>query len=50
MNPVAATVMIGVAVAWSVALWLMIHFQYRFGLAFLALVTIAAFVRWDRLG
>ncbi|WP_336489710.1 hypothetical protein [Methylobacterium nigriterrae] len=50
MNPVAAAVMLGIVVAWLSALALILYLQYRFGLAIFALVTIAAFVRWGRLG
>jgi hypothetical protein len=50
MNPIAAVIMVGIAVAWLGMLGLVIYLKYRFGLALFALVTIAAFVRWGRLG
>ena len=50
MNPVAAAIMVGIVVAWLGALGLLFYFQWRFGLAIFTLVTIAAFVRWPRLG
>ena len=50
MNPVAAAVMVGIVAVWLSTLGLLFYFQWRFGLAIFTLVTIAAFVRWPRLG